>query len=313
MNDKMHGIKRFIKKNNEIFTIYGLLLGFIVISVILNHDFLSVRNLKNIFTTNMPFMIAAYAQTLTILVGGVDLSVGAGVSLVTCICATCSVGTSVWGVIPAILLAILLMMVRGSVNGILIAKCNIQPLICTLCISLVVAGCALAVLGMPGGKVVKDFAKPASSFESLLIVFIIITCILCILLYKTKLGKSIYSVGGNKQAAYSAGISVDRTIVVTYIISGMLSAIAGVILACQMRSGDPNAGEALTLKTLTASIMGGASFSGGKGHIIGTFAGVMIFSIINNILNLIGISTFYQYVAQGVLLILAITITSKRQ
>ena len=303
---------RYIKSNREIIAIYGMLLAFIALSVILNNDFLSERNLKNIFTTNMPFMIAAYAQTLAILVGGVDLSIGAGISLVTCICATCATGTSVWGFLPAALLGIFLMAFRGALNGFLITKCNIQPLICTLCVSLVVAGCALAVLGMPGGKIAKEIAKPATTFEALLCLFIFLTVVIYILLNKTKLGKSIYAVGGNKQSAFSAGISTDKITIITFIISGVLSAIAGIVLAFQMRSGDPNSGEALTLKTLTASVMGGASFSGGKGNILGTFAGVMIFAIINNILNLIGISTFYQYVAQGVLLIIAITITSRR-
>lgn len=308
----MTAIKKFIRRNRDVLTIYGLLIAFIILSVILNHDFLSARNLKNIFITNMPFMIAAYAQTLAILVGGVDLSIGAGISLVTCVCATCSVGTSVWGVFPGLFLAAILMVARGGLNGFLITKCNIQPLICTLCVSLIVAGCALAVLPMPGGKIVKDFAKPVTSFESLLCIFIMVTALLYFLLNKTKLGKAIYAVGGNKQSAFSAGISPDKTTILAFILSGALSAVAGIILACQMRSGDPNAGEALTLKTLTASVMGGASFSGGKGNIFGTFAGVIIFAIINNILNLVGISTFYQYVAQGVLLILAITITSRR-
>ena len=309
----MKALVRFWRKYSDRLMIYGLLLLFMAVSVLLDEDFLSTRNLRNIFTSNMPFLMGAYAQTIVILAGGVDLSIGAGISLVTCICATCSLTPSVGGLMFAFLLAFAAMLLKGSLNGLLITKCGIQPLICTLAVSLITAGCALAVLGKPGGSVAKEFAKPFTTPLSLVIIFFMVTVVLCLLLYKTRLGKAIYATGGNSACAYSAGISVDGTILKAYLLSGALAALGGIILSCQMRSGDPIAGDPLTLKTLTASVMGGASFSGGKGRIECTFAGVLIFAIINNILNLIGISSFYQYVAQGVLLIVAITLTSDKR
>ncbi len=309
----LSNVRKSYKRNKEVYTIYGLLLFFIILSTVLDGNFLSIKNLTNIFTTNMPFIIAAYAQTIAILIGGVDLSIGASISLVTCICATTGIGDSALGVLPGIVLSLLVSMVIGLINGILVTKFNIQALIGTLAVSLVLNGCSLAILDKPGGSIAKEFAKPFASDEMLFAIFIIITIGLWLLLNRTRLGKSIYAVGGNSLFAYSAGISVDRTKIRAFILSGALTGLAGIMLACSMRSGDPTAGDPLTLKALTAAVIGGASFAGGSGRIECTFAGVMIFSIINNILNLSGVSTFYQYVAQGVLLIFAIAITSRRK
>ncbi|HHU54076.1 MAG TPA: ABC transporter permease [Clostridiaceae bacterium] len=298
------------KRRRDIYNIYALLLLFVIISSILDKDFLTLRNLTNIFTTNVPFLIAAYAQTIVILIGGVDLSIGACISLVTCIMATIGTEGGWWSAMPGIFISFLVCAVLGFMKGILITKFGIQALIATLSISLIIGGFSLAILDKPGGNVSKEFSKPFSSDISLFIICTIIFILIWFMLNYTKFGKYIYAVGGNSLSAYSAGINVDVVKISGFILSGFLIALAGVVSAASMRSGDPTSGEPLTLKSLTASIIGGASFSGGKGYIECTFAGVIIFAIINNILNLLGVSTFYQYIAQGLLLIFAIAITS---
>lgn len=315
MNDtllKAKGVfKKYMKKYNEVIIIYCLLMLFIILSAILDKNFLSIKNLINIFATSMPFLMAAYAQTIAIISGGVDLSVGATISLVTTICATTMMDDTPFGILSGVLISLVAAVAIGILNGLLITKFKIQALIGTLCSSIVIAGIALAILDMPGGKVPKGFAKFVSGDASLIVIFLITTVVLSMMMSRTRLGKSLYATGGNSQAAYNVGINVTKTKILSFAVGGILTALAGIILACQMRSGDPTAGNPITIKTLTASVIGGASFSGGKGRIICTFAGAMIFAIINNMLNLLGISTFYQYVAQGVLLILAIAITSK--
>jgi ribose/xylose/arabinose/galactoside ABC-type transport system permease subunit len=143
-----------------------------------------------------------------------------------------------------------------------------------------------------------------------LLLLIIVTVFMWVLLNKTRFGSSVYAIGGNEDAAYSTGIMVGRKKVTVYIISGFLSALAGIFLSSQMYSGDPRVGVNLTMTSITTVVVGGTMLSGGKGGIIGSLAGVFILVIINNLLNLINVSSFYQYVLQGGILILAIAIGS---
>lgn len=290
--------KKLIKSNRDVAIIYLLLGIFIVVSACINENFLTPKNLMNIFVSSVPLIIIAYAQTITIVVGCVDLSLGVTVSLVTTICATMMTRSIVLGLLFAVLAGV----VVGVVNGVLVAKFNIQALIATLCTSLVIGGAALGILDKPGGSMPKEFAKAVSSDGALFLIFLAVTVVLIVVLTKTRFGKSVYAVGGNPNSAYNAGVNVDKVKISVFIVAGILAAVAGIVMACQVRSGDPTAGTPLTLKALTAAVIGGASF-----------AGVMIFAIINNVLNLIGVSTFYQFIAQGLLLIVAIAITSKRK
>lgn len=302
----------FFRRHLDFILVYGLLALFAAAAAILDRQFLSARNLTNIFITSLPFLIAAYAQTIAILSGGVDLSIGALVSLVTTICATQMRLDSPWGFLPGLCLALAAGAAVGLWNGVLVTSFRLQPLIVTLATSLILGGLALFLLDRPGGKLHRPFARLVTREWFSLFLFLAITLALWLLLNRTRLGKAIYAVGGNEQSAYSVGINPGRTKRIAFALSGLLTAVAGVVMACQMYSGDPNAGSPLTLRTMTAAVIGGASFAGGRGRIECTIAGALILAIINNILNLIGLSAFYQYVAQGVILIFAIAVTTRR-
>jgi len=141
---------------------------------------------------------------------------------------------------------------------------------------------------------------------------IFFTVFLWIVLNMTKFGRSVYAIGGSENAAYSSGVAIDRIKMISYIISGLLSAFAGIYISSQIYSGDPLLGANMSLVSITTAVLGGTILGGGKGNIIGSIAGVFIFIIINNVLNLTGVSSFYQFILQGSLLIFALTIGSLR-
>lgn len=266
-------------------------------------------------TTSIPFIIVSFAQTLVILTSGIDLSVGAIISLSNVICAALMTD-SPGGVLFAMVIALIAGVAVGLVNGIIITRGELQPIIVTLSTSAIVGGIALAILPNPGGKVNAGFAKALTGgiigIPVPLIIGIILTVLTWVLLNNTRFGNSVFAIGGNENAAYSTGIMVGRVKVLVYFLAGLLSAMAGVFLAAQMYSGDPTVGSNFTLKSITTVVVGGTSLAGGKGGIIGSIAGVFILVIINNILNLIGVPSFYQYILQGVILILALAIGSLR-
>ncbi len=312
MTNASSSVSLFARRHADFFLVYGILLLFVVAAAALDQHFLSRRNLTNIFITSLPFLIAAYAQTIVILSGGVDLSIGSLVSLITAICATQMLLNTPWGFAPGLILALLAGLAVGLFNGVLATRFKLQLLIVTLATSLILNGIALTMLDRPGGKLHRQFARLVARDWFSFLFFAVATLALWPLLNRTRLGKAIYAVGGNEHSAYSVGINPGRTRLFAFALSGFLTALAGVVMACQMYSGDPNAGAPLTLRTMTAAVIGGASFSGGRGRIECTIAGALILSVINNILNLIGVSAFYQYVAQGIILIFAIAVASRR-
>lgn len=311
MRRRSAGMAALPGKKSEVFLIYGILAVFLIAAALLDGHFLSRRNLTNLFITSLPLLIAAYAQTVAILAGGVDLSIGALISFVTTICATQMALKSPWGFVPGVALSLLAGLLAGLLNGTLVTRFRLQPLIVTLATSLILGGMALFMLDKPGGQLHRAFSRLMTRNWSGLVLFAALTAFLWLLLNRTRFGKALYAVGGSEQSAYSAGIDPVRIKTLAFTLAGVLTAVAGIVMACQMHSGDPNAGGPLTLRTMTAAVIGGASFSGGKGRIECTVAGVFILAIINNILNLVGLSAFYQYVAQGVILIFAIAVTSR--
>lgn len=301
----------FFKRRLDLFLVYGVLAAFVVAASLLDAHFLSRRNLITLFVTSLPLLIASYAQTLAILAGGVDLSIGALISFVTTICATQMAVKSPWGFVSGVALALLAGALSGLVNGVLVTRFRLQPLIVTLATSSMLGGMALYMLDKPGGLLHRAFARLVTRNWFSFLVFAAVTLLLWLLLNYTRFGKAVYAVGGNEHSAYAVGINPSRTKMLTFILAGALAAVAGIVMACQMYSGDPNAGGPMTLRTMTAAVIGGTSFSGGRGRIECTIAGVFILAIINNILNLVGLSAFYQYIAQGLILIFAIAVTSR--
>jgi ribose transport system permease protein len=295
--------------------VYAFLLLLIVVSTLLNRRFLSIENLTNLITTAVPYLLISFAQTAILLVGGIDLSVGSVVSLSNAISAKLMVNGPL-GYMPALVVSFAAGCGCGYGNGFVITKGRLQPIIVTLASSSIIAGLALAILPAPGGTVHLGFAKGITGLLAgipvPLLLGMLLTFVLWVILNRTKYGRSVYATGGNEYAAYSSGILVDRTKLITFMICGLMSSIAGVYISLQMYSGDALIGTNMSLISITTAVLGGTSLAGGKGSIVGSTAGVFIFIIINNVLNLTWVPSFYQFILQGALLIIALTIGTLR-
>ncbi len=221
----------------------------------------------------------------------------------------------------AIFLSILLCLAVGTgiglLNGLLVSKGKLPGLVATMSMMALIQGVALQIMGSPGGYIPRSFGNIITGnfcfipFPAIIFVLVIIAAI--IVLRKTILGNYIYATGESEENAKLAGINVDMVKIFGFMICGFMSAVAGLVLAGRIRSGDPLIGISFNLDSITAVILGGTSFAGGHGGVEGTIAGALIISMLSNMLNLINISSFYQYIVKGLILIVAVILYSLRR
>lgn len=281
--------------------------------------FFSARNLLNIGQNMAVVGLIAVGMTLVIVSAGLDISVGsiAGCASVVCALMVTQVGTVIGGVAFGVGIGIVL----GTVNATIISILRVNAVVATLATFSAFRG--LAFLIAPGGRPVgvldPTLAQLGSGrllqfgdFPGIPIAFVILVCVaVCahFVMTATVFGRSIYSMGGNPDAARLAGINLTRMRYYIYAISGALSGLAGVIVTARTSSGQPASGtQGLELEAITAVFLGGALLSGGKGTIIGSMLAVLLLATLSNGMNLLGIPTFYQLVAKGLLLVLAVAI-----
>lgn len=278
--------------------------------------FLTPRNFGSMAGQLSPIALAALGQMATILLGGIDLSIGPTISLVTTIASY--VLSAEYGVPVALGIAACLGagVAVGCLNGILTAVLRIPDLVATLATFTIVQGVALIVRPAPGGRVDPEIAAAITerigrlplSFILVLVAFFAAEA----LLSRGKIGARFYAVGASAEAARAAGISASRIRFAAYVFSGLMAALAGLIIAARIGSGDPQAGTTFTLASVTAVVIGGTSVFGGVGTAIGTFLGATLIILMQNILNQFYINAYWQYVWTGLLTLLAVVIHSFR-
>lgn len=306
--------RHLVQRKSEMLFAFAFLVAMIIFGSIASEYFLTVRNIRNMFTLNIGMILLTFAQMYIILLGGVDLSVGSVISMMSVICATMmkdNVGN--WFFVFAVCLVVAALI--GLINGLLVTKGGLQPIIATLATQTTFAGVALAILGGPGGSIPKALTKFLTKGMNYVVpaVFVITFCVIAwIILNRTALGRSIYAVGGGEQSAKSSGINVDATKIKAFVLAAVFAGIAGIYLSVYSTSGNPLLGEPYTQRSITAAVVGGALLSGGKGSAIGCIVGALILGIITNLLNLLNINTYYQFVLQGVLLIATLSISALR-
>jgi ribose transport system permease protein len=291
-------------------TVAGLLIMVIVFAS-LSDVFLTQRNLVNILQQSSINGCIAIGMTLVIISGGIDLSVGPVAALAAVLSSTMLMA----GVpVPIIILVALAVgLACGCLNGVLIAYAGLQPFIVTLgtlslfrALALIYTG-GNPVLGLP-----NEFRQLFSSHILGLPVPVIVTGLLAIIvtvmLKKTPLGEYILAVGGNEEAARVSGVPIERTKVLTYMISGGLASLAAVILMARLGAAEPTLGNLWELEAIAASAIGGASLMGGKGSIFGTILGAIVLGAMRNGLTLLNVQAFYQLLATGIIIILAMLV-----
>ena len=291
-------------------TVAGLLIMVVVFSS-LTDVFLTERNIVNILQQSSINACIAIGMTLVIISGGIDLSVGPVAAFAAVLSATMLVAGFP---VPVVILAALAVgLFCGFVNGALIAYAGLQPFIVTLgTLSLFRALALIFTGGNPILSLPNEFRRIFSSSIFGLPVPVIVVGLLAvaatILLKKTPLGEYILAVGGNEEAARVSGVPIERTKVVTYMISGGLASLAAVILIARLGAAEPTLGNLWELEAIAASAIGGASLMGGKGSIFGTILGAIVLGAMRNGLTLLNVQAFYQLLATGIIIILAMLV-----
>lgn len=268
--------------------------------------FLTSDNLGNLAMAATPLAIVAIGQTLVLLLGGIDLSIGATMSLtVTVASYVIGPNASAPSIVMGIAVCLLVGLAVGTMNGLLIRYLRLPDLVVTLSTLFMVNGLALIVRPYPQGQVNTGFASfmtaDVGSVPMIAVVTFLGFLIIEFLLRRTRAGMSLYATGSSREAAYISGIKVDRVRTIAYALSGLASAVGGLLLAARLGSGDPSAGATFTLASVTAVVVGGVSVFGGRGTLIGALMGAVIVMGIQNVLNLLHVSSYYQYVWIGIL------------
>ncbi|WP_429747545.1 ribose ABC transporter permease RbsC [Bacillus salipaludis] len=298
----------------------GPLLGLIILIVIvsiLNPSFLEPLNILNLLRQVAINALIAFGMTFVILTGGIDLSVGAILALSSSLTA----GMIVSGLDPilAIIVGCILGGIMGMVNGLLITKGKMAPFIATLATMTAFRGLTLVytkgnpITGLGENYLFQLFGRGYFLGIPVPAITMIVTFVfLYIVLHKTPFGRKTYAIGGNEKAALISGIKVPNVKLIIYGLSGLLASLAGAILTSRLNSAQPTAGTSYELDAIAAVVLGGTSLSGGKGRIFGTLIGALIIGTLNNGLNLLGVSSFYQQVVKGIVIIIAVLLDRKK-
>ena len=312
------GKKKFDYK--EVVTKLGPLLALIVLIIFvtfLNPSFISATNLLNLLRQVSTNALIAFGMTFVIITGGIDLSVGSTLALSSALTA----GMIVSGLDPvlAMIVGVGIGFVLGAVNGLLITKGKMAPFIATLATMTIFRGLTLVFTdGKPitgiGDSFIFKFMGRGYLFGIPFPVVLTLICfaVLFMLLHKMTFGRKTFAIGGNEKAAYIAGIKSDRIKVMIYAISGMMASISGIIITSRLNSAQPTAGTSYEMDAIASVVLGGTSLSGGRGRIVGTLIGALIIGTLNNGLNLLGVSSFYQQVVKGIVIIIAVLIDRKK-
>jgi ribose/xylose/arabinose/galactoside ABC-type transport system permease subunit len=288
-----------------------LLVGMMVYFSWASPFFLSVNNFLNIGSNISYIGIMAIAMTMVIVSGGFDLSVGAVVALTAVTVAKIhDLDVNIWIAVAA---GFAIGPLVGLANGLLVTKVGINPLITTLGTMSIVRGMAFVLTGGLTGTILDSgfaYIGRGKFFEIPvpLIILLIWFLIALLVMTSTRFGRDLYSIGGNAEASRLAGIPVDRRKIAVYVISGGAASVAGIVLASQLGAGAPQSAAGVELTVITAVILGGTSLSGGKGTVWGTMLGVFIMGVLNNGLALLRVSSFYQEVFRGAVLLLAVAV-----
>jgi len=304
-------IKRIMQKRQT--GILLVLLCMVVFMAVTSDVFLTWPNITSILQQTAIKGILAVGMTLVIIAGGIDLSVGSTVALSALISANTMVKYGSKAIWLAIIIALVVGAICGLINGFLISVFKVQPFLITMGTMNIYRGVqytisnARVVRGLPG-----EFTSFMNSTNSKLpipvIILLAVAVIIALFAKYTKYGRYIFAIGGNEEAARLSGVNVKMIRMLTYILVGVICGIGAIVYLGRLASVDANAGTGYELDAIAAAAIGGASLNGGKGNVIGTILGALILCVLANGLTLLNIQSFYQVIATGVIIIIAVLI-----
>jgi ribose transport system permease protein len=308
-------------KNKELLNKVRPVIGLVVFSIIISFmsdRFLTVNNLFNVFRQTSINAIIAIGMTFVILTSGIDLSVGSTLAFSSAVAAYLLANG--YNIFLVILVALAIGFFAGCVNGIFIAKGKIQPFIATLAMMQLLRGATLVFTNGKPIAVRSSEVSPVFAFIGRgnvmgihvpIIITIIVLLIAHFLLKYTKFGRYVYAIGGNEESSVLSGINVDKVKISTYAISGLLSALVGLIVISRLSSAQPTAGVSYEMDAIAAVVLGGTTLSGGQGSVLGTLIGALIIGLLNNALNLMDVQSYYQMIAKAIVILIAVLLDRK--
>ena len=295
------------------------LIGLVAVSIVMaltTENFLSSDNFLNIARQVSINAIIAVGMTCVILSGGIDLSVGSVMAL----SGTLMAGMMVAGVSPsaAIALGLGVGLAFGLFNGFFVAYAGMPPIIVTLATMGIARGLGLIYTGgYPIDGLPEAFAffgrGNVLGIQTPVVIMLLVFALAYLLLDHTPIGRYIYAIGGNEEAARLSGVRVSRYKLLTYALSGLMCSIAGLVLSSRLMSGQPNSGIGFEMDAIAAVVMGGTSITGGRGSIVGTLIGALMLGVLNNGLNMMGVSPYVQNIIKGLIILFAIYISRERR
>jgi len=310
----LFSILQFFKEN------MGILIGFMVLCIaltIMKPVFLTEKNLLNVLRQLSTNLYLALPMTMIIILGGIDLSVGSTIALSGVITG----GLIAFNSAPvplAIFAGLAAGVLVGGFNGMVISKTTIPPFIVTLATMNIARGAAYVYTGGQPIRVMSDsFNFIGAGYVGQIptpVIYLVAILIICyIILNRSKMGRHIYAVGGNRMAAKFSGIKTGKVLFFAYTLSGFLAGITGIVLASRMFSGQPTAGDGAEMDAISAVVLGGTSMSGGMGKIGGTVIGGLIIGVLNNGLNLMNVNSFWQFIVKGVVILIAVYVDNVKR
>ena len=303
---------QFLKENIGIIIALVVLCIFLSVNPITRDSFLTQKNVFNVLRQISSNLFLACGMTMVIILGGIDLSVGSIIALSGCVAAGCVARYNL-PIGVAILVGLLVGLMVGMFNGFVISKTTIPSFIVTLATMNIAKGLAYVYTGGSPVRVVTQEwqfigAGYIGAIPTPVIILVLVLAVTALIMNKTKMGRYIYAVGGNAQAAIFSGIKVAKVKFFVHAFSGVMAGLAGVVLASRMYSGQPTAGDGAEMDAIAAVVVGGTSMTGGAGKIGGTIIGGLIIGVLNNGLNLLNVNSFWQYVVKGSVILLAVFI-----
>lgn len=283
----------------------------------LTPNFLTSNNIISVLRQISNNIYLALGMTLVIILGGIDLSVGSIVAM----SGTLTVGmivTNGMGMWSAIIVGILLGVIVGFFNGFVVTTFKVPAFIVTLATMNIAKGIAYIYSGGQSTRITNDaYAMIGTGYLFGIIPLPVVYMILLIILFsvilrKTRFGTYVYAVGGNRESARLSGVPIKKVEILVFTLTGLLAAFAGIVLSSRMYSGQPSAGDGYEMDAIAACVLGGVSMSGGVGNVSGTVIGAIVIGIISNGLNLMGVSSFWQLVVKGIIILVAVIIDSQK-
>jgi ribose/xylose/arabinose/galactoside ABC-type transport system permease subunit len=303
-------------RRHSLLIVYGLIVILGIYASLSSPNFLTDRNIFNVLRTAAFLGTVAIAETFVIISGGIDLSVGSVIKLSVLTSAILMNGKSE-NIGAAVVATLAMGAVVGLINGLLITKARIAPFIVTLGAYSILRGIGYTVTTTPVGKAAPGFLRlydlkvgPAP----LLVIFLVLLTLAGIfVLRRTAFGRYVYAIGGNEQVARLSGIRVDWVKIGVYMLCSTLAALTGLLYLARAGVGDPVTGEGAELQAITAVILGGTSLFGGQGGLIGTLGGVLLMGLTNNVLVILNVSSWYQELIQGLVIVGAVALYRQKR